>query len=324
MKNYVLLIIALFFSFSTLDAQLLSTKRVKKSAETKSKQRVDKKVDQGIDKSLDSVEDFLFGSKKKKQKTNDSSTVEYETEMTAEEYNEAYSETNVGQEPDYSSMFGGTVEVADFFEFNSSIDMLMTTYDKKGKTNVINMTMLFPEDEEDYFGMEIKESENAKQEMPQMKMIYDFKNQQMITMLDNEGQKMGMVMSIDEDQLSKWAESEDYDIDEVPEWSKTGKKKDILGYNCEQYIFSSEDGDGDAWVTDDDDLKIGYAMNAMAQAQKKKNKSNNEYPDGAILEMNYNGKDGEKMNWITTNIETDTYIKLMTAGYQFMSMGGGK
>ena len=97
-----------------------------------------------------------------------------------------------------------------------------------------------------------------------------------------------------------------------------------MGYNSEQYIFSSEDGNGDAWVTDDDDLKIGYAMNAMAQAQKKKNKNNNEYPDGAILEMNYNGNDGEKMNWITTNIETDTDIKLMTAGYQFMSMGGGK
>lgn len=322
MKNYALLILALFFSFSTIDAQLLSTKRVKKSAETKSKQRVDKKVDQGIDKSLDSVEDFLFGKKKKKPKAEDSTAVEYDTEITAEKYDEAYND----QEPDYSKMFGigGAVEVADFFEFNSSIDMLMTTYDKKGKTNVINMTMLFPEDEEDYFGMEIKDSDNAKQEMPQMKMIYDFKNQQIISMIDNEGQKIGMVMGIDEDQLSKWAESEDYDIDEVPEWSKTGKTKDILGYNCEQYIFSSEDGDGDAWVTDDDDLKIGYAMNAMAQAQKQKNKNNNEYPDGAILEMNYNGNDGEKMNWITTNIETDTNFKLMTTGYQFMSMGGGK
>ena len=231
-----------------------------------------------------------------------------------------------GQDPDMSMFFGsgGSVEVADFFEFNSSIDILMTTYDKKGKTNSINMTMLFPEDEEDYFGMEMKGSDNPKQEMPPMKMIYDFKNQQIITMMDNGGQKIGMVMGIEEDQIAKWAESEDYEIDEMPEWSKTGKTKDIMGYNCEQYIFSSEDGKGEAWVTDDDDLKIGYAMNAMAQAQKQKNKNNNEYPDGAILEMTYNGTDGEKMTWITTNIETDTNLKLMTTGYQFMSMGGGK
>ena len=82
-----------------------------------------------------------------------------------------------GQEPDMSMMFGGggTVEVADFFEFNSSIDILMTTFDKKGKTNAINMTMLFPEDEKDYFGMEMKASDNSSQEMPPMKMVYDFK-----------------------------------------------------------------------------------------------------------------------------------------------------
>jgi len=229
------------------------------------------------------------------------------------------------QDPDMSMFFGGggTVEVADFFEFNSSIDILMTTSDKKGKTSAINMTMLFPEDEE-YFGMEMKGGDDPKQEMPPMKMIYDFKNQQVISMIDNEGQKIGMVMGIDEDQLSKWAESEDYEIDEIPEWSKTGKTKDIMGYNCEQYLFSSEDGEGEAWVTEDDDLKIGYAMNAMAHAQKQKNKNNNEYPDGAILEMTYNGTDGEKMTWITTNIETDTNLKLMTTGYQFMSMGGKK
>jgi len=40
--------------------------------------------------------------------------------------------------------------------------------------------------------------------------------------------------------------------------------------------------------------------------------------------MTYNGNDGEKMTWVTTSIETDTNLKLMTTGYQFMSLGGGK
>ena len=82
----------------------------------------------------------------------------------------------------------------------------------------------------------------------------------MITMMDNSGQKIGMVMSIEEDQLSKWAESEDYKIDEMPEWSKTGKTKDILGYNCEQYIFSKEwfdENEVEEWW-EGDDLQLSF------------------------------------------------------------------
>ena len=332
MKKYNLLILALFFTFFTVNGQLLSTKRIKKSAENKTQQRVDNKVDQGIDKGLDKAEDFLFGKKKKKKKEeikeDDTEAVkEIEGSLDASEYNEAFnnSDKETDQEPDMSMLFGGggKVDVAESFEFNSSIDIVVTTTDKKGKASTMNMTMLFP-DNEDYFGMEVGSQDSKDEQIPPMKMIYDFKNKQMITMMNNGGQKMGMVMSIDEEQLAKWADDEDGDIDEIPEWKKTGKTKTILGYDCEQYVFTSNDGGGEAWVADDDDLHIGYAMNAMANAQKKDKNSDNEYPDGAILEMNFNGNDGEKMTWISTDIKTDTEISLKTEGYQFMSLGGGK
>lgn len=326
MKKYKLLFLTLFITVFTVNGQILSTKRVKKSAETKTQQRVDNKVDEGIDKGLDGVEDFLFGKKKKKKKeemeeNGDETVEEIQESMNASEYNEAYNKSD-DQEPDMSKLFGsgGSVVVAESFEFNSSIDILMTTTDKKGNPTAMNMTMLFPDNEE-YFGMEMGSSESQNEQMPPMKMIYDFKNEQMITMMNNSGQKMGMVMSINEEQLSEWTD-DDADIDEMPEWKKTGKTKTILGYSCEQYIFSSNDGDGEAWVSDDDDLNIGYAMNAMANAQKKN--KNSEYPDGAILEMTFNGNDGEKMTWISTDIKTDTNISLKTEGYQFMAIGGGQ
>jgi len=329
MKNSSVLFFAFLFTIFTVNGQLLSTKRAKKSADAKAQQRVDNKVDEGIDKGLDGVENFLFGKKKKKKKEEiaedpDKAVEEIENSMDASEYDEAFnnSDEKNDQEPDLMQMFGGgTVEVAESFEFNSSIDIVVTTTDNKGKATVMNMTMLFPEDNE-YFGMEIKGNDNPKEEIPPMKMIYDFENEQMITMMINGQQKIGMVISIDEEQLSKWADDDDNDIDEMPEWTKTGKTKKILSYTCDQYVFSNEDGKGEAWVTEDDDLNIGYAMNAMANAQKQNNK--NEYPDGAILEMTFNGEDGEKMTWVSTDIKTDTNISLKTEGYQFMAIGGGQ
>ena len=329
MKNSSVLFFAFIFTIFTVNGQLLSSKRVKKSADAKAQQRVDNKVDEGIDKGLDKMEDFLFGKKKKKKKEEidenpDEAVKEMENSLDASEYNEAYNSSDTDQEPDMSKLFGsmgGSVEVAESFEFNSSIDIVVTTTDNKGKATIMNMTMLFPEDNE-YFGMETKGSDNPKEEIPPMKMIYDFENEQMITMMINGQQKIGMVISIDKEQLSKWADDDDNDIDELPEWTKTGKTKKILGYTCDQYIFSNEDGKGEAWVTEDDDLNIGYAMNAMTNAQKQDNK--NEYPDGAILEMTFNGDDGEKMTWVSTDIKTDTNISLKTEGYQFMAIGGGQ
>ena len=52
MKKYNLLLFALLLTFFTVNGQILSTKRVKKSAENKTQQRVDNKVDQGIDKGV--------------------------------------------------------------------------------------------------------------------------------------------------------------------------------------------------------------------------------------------------------------------------------
>jgi hypothetical protein len=332
MKKYNLLFLAFLFTIFTVNGQLLSTKRVKKSAENKTQQRVDKKVDEGIDKGLDGVEDFLFGKKKKKTKEEiEEIEVEVISDFNDSTYQAAYGDNNSAsdgsndQEPDMSKLFGGggTVEVAESFEFNSSIDIVVTTTDKKGNVNKMYMAMLFPDNQE-YFGMEMKGGDDPNQEMPPMKMIYDFKNQQMITMMINGAQKIGMVISLDEELLEKWAESDDNDIEEMPEWKKTGKTKEILGYECEQYVFSNEDGNGEAWVADEDDLNIGYAMNAMASVQQKNDKGNNEYPDGAILEMTFNGDDGETMTWKSIDIVTDTNISLKTEGYQFMAIGGGK
>jgi CRISPR/Cas system CSM-associated protein Csm5 (group 7 of RAMP superfamily) len=328
MKKYNLLFLAFLFTIFTVNGQLLSTKRVKKSAENKTQQRIDNKADEGIDKGLDEVEDFLFGKKKKKEKEE----IEEIYPETAQEFNDslyqdAYnnSDEKTDQEPDMSMLFGGggTVTVAESFEFNSSIDIVVTTTDKKGNVNKMFMAMLFPDNQE-YFGMEMKGGDDPNQEIPPMKMIYDFKNQQMITMMINGAQKIGMVISLDEELLEKWAESDDNDIEEMPEWKKTGKTKEILGYECEQYVFSNEDGNGEAWVADEDDLNIGYAMNAMANTQKKNDKVDNEYPDGAILEMTFNGDDGEIMTWKSIDIVTDTNISLKTEGYQFMAIGGGK
>jgi len=320
MKKLFLLIFSLFFIFFSLNAQILSLKRAKKSANAKTQQRVDNKVDEGIDKGLDSAEDFLFGKKKKKNTKADTTETSEGSEMDNAEQNQNQSEVQAEDMPDMSGFFGNnTVEVPEEFVFINSILFLMTTTDKKGENTKMKMKMHFP-DEDDYFGMEITEMSNAGQGMPTNSIIiFDNRNQQMITMVDNQGQKMGIAMKMDEETMNKYSDKNDGEENENVNWEKTGKTKDILGYTCEQYIVNSEEGNGEFWMSDQDDLDIGNALNRMANSQP--DNDNVDYPEGAMLEMNYKMKDGSTMIWEAIEIEIGKTHSIKTTGYQFMSLG---
>ena len=213
------------------------------------------------------------------------------------------------------------VKVADAYSFSTSVDILITTTDKKQQSSKMNMRMLFPIDDP-YYGIELLDIEGQEGDIPQTLIIFDYLNYKMISLMDNSGEKMGFTMELSQDQIDEWAESEDDQDDESIDFVKTGKTKSILGYNCEQYTFKGEDGEGEFWVSDDKDLKIGMALNAMAQNGKENNYDMpDDYPEGAILEMNFTEIDGSKMNWIATKIEKSLNKTIRTEGYSFMDLG---
>ena len=141
--------------------------------------------------------------------------------------------------------------------------------------------------------------------------------------MNMSGQKMGFAMKLDKDQIEEWAKTEKEDEADKSEFTKTGKTKEILGYTCDQYTMSNSDGNGEFWITNDADIQIGLALNAMSQNSKGKNGYDmpDNYPEGAILEMTYVETKGEGMKWIATSINKNAQRTVKTGDYSFMGFG---
>lgn len=308
MKQLLLLTTLALLCLTQLPAQIVTTEEVKEKAEDKVDNRVDRKVDEGLDKALDGVENLLFGKKKKKK---DKKKDKEESSTTSTDQ-DAY---------DPSSLFGGgDAEIADQYVFNTQTDVQITTANKKGKKeDVTNYQMLFP-NEGQYFGMDMSQSTESP-----VFAIFDFENGQMVNLTESGGNKMAMVIKIDQDAVNEQVEEKIEEQNEDYSFRKTGRTKKIHGYSCDEYEMESEDGHGTFWITDDTDLRIGMAMGSMA-AQSKGQKGGlqlpEDIPQGAILEMHHVDKDGSTMDWETTDIKTNVNRTISTAGYQVMSLGG--
>lgn len=222
-----------------------------------------------------------------------------------------------------SSMFGDAskVEVADSYSFSSSVNIKITVLDEKKKSTEMSMKMSFPK-EEDYYGIEMLSTNQKKGEMPDAFMVFDYANFKMITFMDQSGQKMGMAMDLNPEQIENWTDAQETEELDNVEFQKSGKTKDILGYNCVHYTMKGANGSGDYWVSDDEDLQIGVALNAMLQSSKKSAYDMpDDYPEGAVLEMSFRAEDGTEMNWLATSINKDDKHSIKTGDYNFINMG---
>lgn len=309
MKQLFLLTTLALLYLTQLPAQIVTTEEVKEKTEDKVDQRVDRKVDEGIDKTLDGFEKLLFGKKKNKKKDKDKDDDAGADQSTQEQ----------GYNP--SNLFGGgDAEIADQYTFDTQTDVQITTANKNGKKqDVNNYQMLFP-NEGQYFGMDMSQSTESP-----VFAIFDFENGQMINLTESNGNKMAMVIKIDQDAVNEQVEEKMEEQDEDISFRKTGRTKKIHGYSCDEYEMESEDGHGTFWITDDTDLHIGMAMGSMAaqgRGQKGGLQMPEDIPQGAILEMHHVDKDGSTMDWETTDIKTNIKKSISTEGYQVMSLGG--
>ena len=317
MKQLLLLTTLALFCLTQATAQIVTTEEVKEKAEDKVDQRVDRKVDEGIDKTLDGFEKLLFGKKKKKDKKKDKDKEQEDEQETTQAQEEAY---------DLSGLFGGgDAKIADQYTFDTQTDVQITTANKNGnKQDVSNYQMLFP-NEGQYFGMDMSQSTGSP-----VFAIFDFENGQMVNLTESSGNKMAMVIKIDQDAVNEQVEEKMEEQDGDISFRKTGRTKKIHGYNCDEYEMESEDGHGTFWITDDSNLRIGMAMGSMAAQGKGQNgglQMPEDIPQGAILEMHHVDKDGSTMDWETTDIKTNIKKSISTEDYQVMSfggMGGGK
>lgn len=239
----------------------------------------------------------------------------YETDASDEEIQQ-------GLEALQSALYSTTsdIEIADVYSFTSSVDVTLSTFNNDNTTDM-NVRMLFPE-EDSYYGIELLELNGSNNEIPQAFMIFDYSSYKMISFMETSGQKMGFAMDLSPEQIEDWMDAEEEEETQNMNFTKTGKSKEILGYTCEQYLMKSGSGEGEFWVSDDKDLKIGIALNAMSQTSKNKSYDMpSDYPDGAILEMTFNDSSGDGMRWLATAINKKDKRSIRTKEYTFINMG---
>lgn len=299
MRFILPLLFCFLFSFATV-AQIID--RSKKKAKDKTNNRIENKIDRGIDKGLDGIEG-LFKRKNKKGKDD------------GEEVEEGSSNDSGGQ----GFGFGAATEIDETFEFDHQIDYLNTSKTRKGKDVYEQEMTYLISDDQPAFGMVVNTEEGKS------RSVFDFDQKRMISLTHSEGMKIGMIIDMDPEQWEAYADKDDDSSVDNYSIKKTGNTKKVLGYSCEEWVMESEDMTSHVWATEDLDIDLSGAFQAMAEGMKKKNNSfvAIEYPSGAILETeSVNKENGDNYHMIATAVRKDEASEVKTEGYQFYSLGG--
>jgi hypothetical protein len=293
--------------------------RTEERAKQKTNQRVDQKIENGIDSGLDAIEG-LFKKKKPKEENEITSTetLELDPSSDGEPGDNAISDALL-------KMMGGgaDVKVSDAYHFDHNVEMTMSSYDKKGKLESENDIIIYINDNEPYTAM------NGSAEGHSALIIFDLENNQMISLMDNNEQKIGIAMGFDPSAFDE-LEAENPSESEMPIFSATGQKKKISGFSCSEYKIENVEGQEDMemhfWMTSEADLNWMSAFMSMAQSNKQINAKSampSSYPEGAMIEMTaISLKSGEKTVTTVKKINENQKSKFSTEGFTFMNVGG--
>ena len=196
----------------------------------------------------------------------------------------------------------------------------MNSTDDKGKAADPVLLKSYLSNSADYTGMEIVD---PKKPEAVTSMVFDIKNQASIIFLDNKGQKSSFAYKMDlegivdktlEDELKSDVEDSEITVE------KTGKTKDILGYECAEYHVKNEDGEGYYWISEQ---PIGgyssfWSSNNPMMSSKTQEKYAERFknlPKGNFMELSYISVDNSTVNMKVTEIDESASKSLTMAEY---------
>ena len=131
---------------------------------------------------------------------------------------------------DLSSIFGGSTEKVDKqFSFDYIVQM-----EVKSSGNTSNFTYYFPQNGT-YVGSK----------MSNLLMVFDYESGESYTIVNDKLTSFNMKKIFEKNMVGQINEGEKYQV------TKTGKSKSISGYNCEEYVLTTEDSEVHSWITKD-------------------------------------------------------------------------
>lgn len=235
-----------------LNAQSNKTEEVKDKAGQKAENRLDTRIDQGLDKGLNAVEGLF--TKRKKGKSKEKASNKQDQQSTRS--------NNMPSSMDMSSMYGGGVQGEKlqaedgYGDFVGSYTMTVRS-EKNGK-----------EEKDSPYVMEFHFNKNlmairADMENKDNLMVFNTKSQDYYMLMNEDGEKTGFKMHAQNTVTPEMiAESEDKDVD--GKFERTGKTRVIDGRTCHQYLITSTEGNGEAWIDESEDAAFLGAMSGMS------------------------------------------------------------
>lgn len=201
------------------------------------------------------------------------------------------------------------------YQFDAFIQMEVSEYKKNGKLDEQVLYDTHVSKENTDYAMVFRDDGNKST------IIFDQENSAMLVLSDNDGDKTGFAMGIDPEALAE--EVEEYEEEEgIDPYSahKTGKKKDILGYSCEEYLVEDTATEVRMWVSEE----LGKNV--------RKNMLNNPqtfgaifyhatYTNGMVMEYDVLDKDdGERTIMVVTDLDLKRSHSIPTRGYAVMTL----
>lgn len=308
-----------FVSFSmTISAQGFLdrvTKKASEKVEEKAEERAERKLDEKIDEGFDQAEEAL--ESEKEEQTQSKTSVE---ERNQRRLGAMMKKMGVSSEP---------VPIADKYTFSSRMKMRYQNLDGDGKMRDEGEVVTYISPGEKNFAYEFLSGtpEDVRGRPSKGIFIMDYANQATIILSDEDGEKTGVVYGLQlfgNDEMTE--EGEEEYVDEYEEdveflredVRKTGRTKNILGYKCEEYAFSTEEDEGNFWVTKDVKWKSEDAFGTIFRSAMYSHGIFN----GFLMESESRDKEtGEISRMQVTEIDEKTNVAFTPGDYQLTNLG---
>lgn len=155
-----------------------------------------------------------------------------------------------------------------------------------------------------------------------MKMLFDHKKltTTMLT-VDKKGKKSGIITKTPKITVTTSSPSQAMKEGKLV---KTGEKKVIEGYNCEKWLYNSEDSKSEFWVTTNIKYNLSQALALFNTANKggKSPKNNFDKIEGFCMEGTTTSSNGDIYYFTITQLKIGepSSDKFSTEGYEIMDM----
>jgi hypothetical protein len=304
MRNLMCIFLLILIVFNPIDTEAQLLRRLKTAAEEGVARAVEKRVVSEVEKATQKQFEKAFGdlySGPKGSKTYD--------------FNKILESINMDVDTEESYSFIGMAEM----EVNST--------DSKGNSeDPVHITSYLSKNDQ-YTGMEFS-AESSKKSKEKTVMIFDFKNNATIMLVENEEGKSSMAFGLDWQKMIEGVDdmSLEEDADEPVDFEdfkfeKTGNTKTILGFSCEEYMAKNEEVEAFYWISTSpiEGLETFLGRNSSFISHRTQSHNQqyfNNLPEGSMMEMNVvSQKDKSSSSFTMTSIDVDAKNTFIMEAY---------